>query len=123
MVHCRRRSSESLRLSQGLWRRYMSRRTVEGHAVYVTFDGKTGDLMEALGVSKFLVGHAQGVDGVLLLIDGDLPSETIYSVSIDDAIGIGKLLMAEGQKQRNIKGAVSGVATPRRKLTLPGDLH
>jgi hypothetical protein len=74
------------------------------------------DLVEAIGVNSFLVGHAQGVGGVLLVIDGDLPTETVYSVPLDIVVGMGKLLMAEGQKRLNIKRAIS----PKHKLILPG---
>lgn len=83
--------------------------------------GAGTDLAAAVPVSRFMVGHANAAAGVLLVLNGDAPHETIYSISPDDAVGMGKLLMAEGAKRRNIESAIKGIATPpKRRLIVPG---
>lgn len=83
--------------------------------------GGGADLAVASPVNKYLVGYAPGAQGVLLVMNGGTPHETIYSVPFEDAISMGKMLMAEGAKRRNIANAVKGVVSPpKKKLIILG---
>jgi hypothetical protein len=83
--------------------------------------GSEGQIAVASPVAKFMVGHAAGTKGVLLVLNGETPNETIYAIDHEDAIDMGKMLTAEGQKRRNLSNAIKNVATPpRRRLILPG---
>jgi hypothetical protein len=89
------------------------------------------ELAAATLAGKYVVGHAQGTKGVLLILNHETDIETIYAFSSEDAIAAGKMLMAEGARRRNIERAVAGgvrkVLTPdgepatRGKLILPGN--
>lgn len=84
------------------------------------------DLISAVPVNKFSVGHAQGVEGVLMIIDPDMPTEVSYVLRTpEETCGLGGLLMQEGRQRQRIATAISGVkkiATPRpKRIILPGE--
>lgn len=89
---------------------------------------KIGDeLVTATPASRFSVGHVHGLDGTLLVLDPDMPSESTYVFAYDMAANIGKMLIVESGKQVRIKAAISAgtgggkVMVPRRKLIKPGE--
>lgn len=84
------------------------------------------DLISAVPVNKFSVGHAQGVEGVLMIIDPDMPTEVSYVLRTpEETVALGALLVAEGRSRQRIAAAISGtkkIATPRpKRIILPGE--
>lgn len=84
------------------------------------------DLISAVPVNKFSVGHAQGVDGVLMIIDPDMPTEVSYVIRTpEETVSLGGLLVGEGNRRRRIADVVKGVkkiATPRpKRIILPSE--
>lgn len=84
------------------------------------------DLISAVPVNKFSVGHAQGVEGVLMIIDPDMPTEVSYVLRTpEETCALGGLLMQEGRQRQRIAAAISGtkkITTPaKRRIILPGE--
>lgn len=88
--------------------------------------GATGGekLTQAVPVNTYSVGHSPDVDGVLMVIDNDLPSETVYAIPEFSAMNLGQELIRHADRLGKRKQALNGVVPARRqKIILPRDVH
>jgi hypothetical protein len=83
------------------------------------------ELVQAVPVNTYGVGHAQGVEGVLMAIDAGRPTETTYVLQGFMAIDLGRRLVGEGMRLQKRDETLSKVhaAQPKRKLILPRDVN
>lgn len=83
------------------------------------------EMAQAVQVNKFSVGHAKDVEGALLVIDPEQPSETVYVMPDVMALAMGKMLMAEGQRSLNLAKVLNGaIEKPApRKIITPRGVH
>jgi hypothetical protein len=85
------------------------------------------DLVQAVPVNSYGVGHAAGIEGVLMAIDNNRPTETVYVLNEFMSLDLGRKLIGEGQRFAKRNAAIrAGAAIEKpapRKLILPKGVH
>lgn len=81
-------------------------------------------MTQAVPVNTYSVGRSVDVEGILMVIDADMPSETVYAIPQFYAMNLGQELIREADRQNKRKAALNGVVPARRqKIIIPRDVH